>query len=41
VEKIRQVPTGNKGHHGDVPKSTVEITSAKRLTDDEAKAMGA
>ena len=39
VEKIRVVPTGNMKGHGDVPKTPIEITGAKRLTDAEAKAL--
>ncbi|XVJ58690.1 MAG: peptidyl-prolyl cis-trans isomerase [Tepidisphaera sp.] len=39
VEKIRNVPTGNKGQYGDVPKTAIEITGAKRLSDAEAKAL--
>lgn len=39
VEKIRAVPTGNKGQHGDVPKTVIEISAARRLTDAEAKAI--
>lgn len=33
VEAIEKLPTGNRGPHSDVPKETVEITSAKRVED--------
>ncbi len=32
VDAIRKVPTGNQGHHGDVPKTAVVITKASRVT---------
>src|SRR5262249_42066459 len=30
VDKIRKVPTGSAGHHGDVPKQDVVINSVRR-----------
>ncbi len=41
VDKIKAVPTGTRAGHGDVPKTVVEIKAARRLTPDEAKALGA
>lgn len=41
VDKIKAVPTGSKAGHSDVPKTTVEIKTAKRLTPEEAKSLGA
>lgn len=41
VDKIRAVPTGQKGHHGDVPKVPVEIREVRRLTAAEAGTLGA
>ncbi len=41
VDKIRAVPTGQKGHHGDVPKTPVEIREVRRLTAAEAGTLGA
>lgn len=36
VDKIRQVRTGNRGPHGDVPVEPVVIKKASRLTEEEA-----
>ena len=40
VDAIKSVRTGNKSGYQDVPMETMEIVSAKRLTDEEAKAKG-